>query len=64
MEDFKHNYVNLTGFRIVDPDNSFTNKIMRDMEIYEIQTDLQLLNKSGSMSVSSFLISQFVHKFS
>lgn len=63
MEDFKHNYVNLTGFRIVDPDNSFTNKIMRDMEIYEIQTDLQLLNKSGSMSYEAALMFDAVYLF-
>jgi hypothetical protein len=51
MEDFRHNYVNLTGFRLVDPDDPRTRTVMQDMEIYELQTDLQLLNRSGAISL-------------
>ena len=51
MEDFRHNYVNLTGFRMVDPEDKHTQTIMQDMEIYELQTDLQLLNTTGFLSL-------------
>ena len=51
MEDFRHNYVNLTGFRMVDPEDRHTQAIMQDMEIYELQTDLQLLNTTGFLSL-------------
>ncbi|KAK7479655.1 hypothetical protein BaRGS_00029121 [Batillaria attramentaria] len=51
MEDFRHNYVNLTGFRIVDPEEKHTAAIIKEMEIYELQTDLQLLNTTGYQSL-------------
>ncbi|CAG5126998.1 unnamed protein product, partial [Candidula unifasciata] len=51
MEDFRHNYVNLTGFRLVDPSDPYVRKIIHDMEIYEMQTDLSLLNTTGYLSL-------------
>ncbi|CAL1527178.1 unnamed protein product, partial [Lymnaea stagnalis] len=51
MEDFRHNYVNLTGFRLVDPSDPQVKKIIHDMEIYEMQTDLSLLNTTGYLSL-------------
>ncbi|XP_012936808.1 glutamate receptor ionotropic, kainate 2 [Aplysia californica] len=51
MEDFRHNYVNLTGFRLVDPGDPQVRKIIHDMEIYEMQTDLSLLNTTGYLSI-------------
>ncbi|ESO92173.1 hypothetical protein LOTGIDRAFT_121144, partial [Lottia gigantea] len=51
MEDYRHNYVNLTGFRLVNPRDRLTQELMKDMEIYEMQTELKLLNKSGYLSV-------------
>ncbi|GFO27211.1 glutamate receptor ionotropic, kainate [Plakobranchus ocellatus] len=52
MEDFRHNYVNLTGFRMVDPSEPYVRKVLRDMEIFELQTDLSLLNTTGYLSLS------------
>ncbi|KAH9493108.1 Glutamate receptor ionotropic, kainate 1 [Bulinus truncatus] len=51
MEDFRHNYVNLTGFRLVDPSDPQVKKIIQDMEIYEMQSDLSLLNTTGYLSL-------------
>ena len=51
MEDFRHNYVNLTGFRIVDPGDPHVQRVLQGMEIYERQTDLTLLNTTGSISL-------------
>ncbi|KAK3734903.1 hypothetical protein RRG08_038928 [Elysia crispata] len=51
MEDFRHNYVNLTGFRLVDPSDPTVQKVLHEMEIYERQTDLTLLNTTGSISL-------------
>ncbi|XP_059153989.1 glutamate receptor ionotropic, kainate 2-like [Physella acuta] len=51
MEDFRHNYVNLTGFRLVDPSDPDVRKIIHEMEIYEMQTDLSLLNTTGYLSL-------------
>lgn len=52
MNDFRHNYVNLTTFRLVDPEAPHTARVLRDMEIYQIQTELKLLNRTGLISVS------------
>ncbi|CAG5135910.1 unnamed protein product, partial [Candidula unifasciata] len=51
MEDYRHNYVNLTGFRLVDPSDPYVRAVIHDMEIYEMQTDLSLLNTTGYLSL-------------
>ncbi|XP_076467225.1 glutamate receptor ionotropic, kainate 2-like [Babylonia areolata] len=51
MEDFRHNFVNLTSFRLVDPEAKHVQTVMQDMEIYELQTDLKLLNTTGFLSL-------------
>ncbi|KAH9493111.1 Glutamate receptor ionotropic, kainate 1 [Bulinus truncatus] len=56
MEDFRHNYVNLTGFRLVDPSDPQVKKIIQDMEIYEMQSDLSLLNTTGYLSLPVSLL--------
>ncbi|XP_060072907.1 glutamate receptor ionotropic, kainate 2-like [Ylistrum balloti] len=44
LENYKHNYVNLTGFRLVDPQDEFTRQIIEDMYVYEANTQLKLIN--------------------
>lgn len=59
MENYRYNYVNLTGFRIVDPNTDYVRDVMKAMEVYEIQTSKVMLNKSGYLSLPvSISISQ------
>lgn len=43
MYDYKYNYVNLTGFRLVDPNDEYTRDIIKEMYYYERDTELKLL---------------------
>ncbi|XP_048767442.1 glutamate receptor ionotropic, kainate 2-like isoform X2 [Ostrea edulis] len=43
LYDYKYNYVNLTGFRLVDPDDEYTRGIIKEMYYYERDTQLKLL---------------------
>ena len=53
MENFKHNYVNLTGFRLVNNDDMRVQDILKQMEIYEGNFPAsKLLNNSGVIKVS------------
>ena len=51
MENYRYNYVNLTGFRLIDYENPYVQQIMKAMEVYEIQTNKVMLNKSGYISL-------------
>ncbi|XP_067675457.1 glutamate receptor ionotropic, kainate 2-like isoform X1 [Haliotis asinina] len=63
MENYRYNYVNLTGFRMVDPNNDYVRDVMKAMEVYEIQTNKVMLNKSGYLSLphEAALIFDAVH---
>ncbi|XP_064613530.1 glutamate receptor ionotropic, kainate 2-like isoform X2 [Liolophura sinensis] len=63
MNDFRHNYVNLTTFRLVDPEAPHTARVLQDMEIYQLQTDLKLLNRTGLISHEAALIFDAVMLF-
>ncbi|XP_061176808.1 glutamate receptor ionotropic, kainate 2-like isoform X2 [Saccostrea echinata] len=43
LYDYKYNYVNLTGFRLVDPNDEYTRDIIKEMYYYERDTNLKLL---------------------
>ncbi|XP_062609796.1 glutamate receptor ionotropic, kainate 2-like isoform X2 [Saccostrea cucullata] len=43
LYDYKYNYVNLTGFRLVDPNDDYTKSIIKEMYYYERDTNLKLL---------------------
>ncbi len=51
MEDFRHNFVNLTGFRLVNYEDLRVQDIMKQMRTYEEYTGIRLLNKSGIVKV-------------
>lgn len=51
MENFRHNNVNITGFRLFDPETERNKQVLKEMRFYQIQTDLTLLNTTGSLSV-------------
>ena len=48
MDDYKYNYVNLTGFRIVDPGDEFTYDIIQQMFNYEQNSNRPLMKKQNS----------------
>jgi hypothetical protein len=47
LDDYKHNHVNVTGFRLVDPSNQFVKEITEDMYIYQMNTRLPILSMSN-----------------
>ncbi|XP_041351805.1 glutamate receptor ionotropic, kainate 2-like [Gigantopelta aegis] len=51
MENYRYNYVNLTGFRLIDYETLYVQQIMKAMEVYEIQTNKVMLNKSGYITL-------------
>lgn len=51
MEDFRHNYVNLTGFRLVMYDSPMVRDIVRQMRLYEKHSGVKLLNGSNIIKV-------------
>ncbi|WAR07420.1 GRIK2-like protein, partial [Mya arenaria] len=44
LEDYRHNFVNLTGFRLLHMAESFTKNILFDMELFQENTLLPILN--------------------
>ncbi|KAH3735863.1 hypothetical protein DPMN_042421 [Dreissena polymorpha] len=46
LEDYRHNYVNMTGFRIVNMLSDFTKNTLFDMELFQENTQLPILNGS------------------
>lgn len=51
LEDYRHNFVNITGFRLVKTEDEFTKKIIDDIYLYGENTQLPILNGSR-LSVS------------
>ena len=51
LEDYRHNFVNLTCFRLVKSEDDFTRKIIDDIYLYSENTQLPILNGS-KLSVS------------
>ena len=53
MDDFRHNYVNVTGFRMVNVQNPTTKDILQQMRTYEKHAGVKLLNQSQVIKVRS-----------
>ena len=51
MENFRHNYVNLTGFRLVNYGDLRVVDILQQIETYQGQTGTKLLNTTGIIKV-------------
>ncbi|XP_060578610.1 glutamate receptor ionotropic, kainate 2-like, partial [Ruditapes philippinarum] len=62
LEDYRHNFVNLTGFRLVNVNNEFTRHILKDMDDYRENTQLKILHGS-SLSFQCALIFDAVYLF-
>ena len=59
MEDYRHNFVNLTAFRLVERDEPRVQRVLEDMSLWEKGIDgriweggYRILNKSGLIEVS------------
>ena len=52
MEDYRHNYVNLTAFRLVDRTDPRVNDLLVQMQEYQQLNDQKLLNSSTILKVS------------
>ena len=55
LEDYRHNFVNLTGFRLVDVEDSFTKSILYDIQLFRENTNYKILNGT-SLPVSRKLL--------
>lgn len=51
LEDFQHNYVNMTAFRIVDAEDSSVQRVLKDMEKYSSFSHF-IIDKSQMIKVS------------
>jgi len=47
LEDYRHNFVNLTGFRLVNSDDQFTKKVLDEMNYFRENTQLNILNNTA-----------------
>ena len=47
LDDYRYNYVNLTGFRLVDPLDSYSKGVIEGMYYYEMDTRLKLLHNTN-----------------
>ena len=54
MEDFRHNYVNLTAFRLVQRENARVRDILQQMYKYQRDTGAILMNTSTVIQVRHF----------
>ena len=52
MEDYRHNFVNLTAFRLVDDTDLKSSELLQQMEQYQTQSKVRLLNASNIIKVS------------
>lgn len=51
LEEFRHNFVNMTAFRLVDVEDVGVKKILKDMERFR-NSDGSILDKSPTIKVS------------
>lgn len=50
LENFRYNYVNLTGFSLVDFDTSYLNEVSKDIKKFERDKNVRIMN-DGSIEV-------------
>jgi ionotropic kainate glutamate receptor 2 len=55
MEDFKYNFVNITAFRLVDVNDIAVKELLKDMERYYSEQNINVFNKSRIIEVSSLV---------
>lgn len=54
MEDFKYNFVNITAFRLVDVNDIAVKELLKDMERYYSEQNINVFNKTRIIEVSRF----------
>ena len=51
LEDFRHNFVNITGLRLVDHDNPVIRDTLYQMQLHQHHTSTKLLNNSKELII-------------
>jgi len=51
LEDFQHNFVNITGLRLVDHENPTIRDTLHQMQLHEHHTGTKLLNNSKQLII-------------
>lgn len=51
MEDFKYNFVNITAFRLVDVSDISVRELLKDMERYYFNQNINAFNKTRIIEV-------------
>ena len=59
MEDFRHNDVNITGFRLVASKEPHVRDILKQMDIYERRTGNKLFNHTNVIKVTLYNKQQY-----
>lgn len=44
LDDYRYNHVNITGFRLIDPDDPFVKSIMKDMFWFQMNARLSVFS--------------------
>jgi len=52
LEDFRHNYVNITGLRLVDHEDPVTRDTLQQMRLHQHHTGTRLLNDTKQLIIN------------
>ncbi|CAD5117344.1 DgyrCDS6128 [Dimorphilus gyrociliatus] len=55
LENFRYNYVNLTGFSLIDYDASYLEEVRRDVKKYEDKNNINIM-KEGTIETQTALV--------
>jgi len=58
LEDFSHNFVNITGLRLVDRDNPVIRDTLQQMQLHQHHTGTKLLNNSKQLVVKVRIVTR------
>jgi len=51
LEDFRHNFVNITGLRLVDHEDAVIRDTLQQMQLHQHHTGTKLLNNSKELII-------------
>jgi len=60
LEDFRHNFVNITGLRLVDDEDPVIRDTLHQMRLHQHHTGTKLLNNSKQLIIKVCWLSFFI----
>jgi len=58
LEDFRHNFVNITGLRLVDHEDPVIKDTLQQMRLHQHHTGTKLLNNTKQLIIKVFITLQ------